>query len=91
MGAIGTVARGEKRAPPEVDVTALPWPERRSDWRCRVCGYGIVVAGRLPECPMCRSDDWAGDERRSDVGAPVCRSDDWAGDDRRGDVGPSTT
>jgi hypothetical protein len=72
-------------------VTALPWPERRSDWRCRVCGYGIVVAGRLPECPMCRSDDWAGDERRGDVGASVCRSDDWAGDERQGDVGPSTT
>ena len=30
----------------------------RSDWWCRVCGYGIVVAGRPPACPMCRSDDW---------------------------------
>jgi rubrerythrin len=25
---------------------------------CRECGYGIVVRGDPPECPMCRSDAW---------------------------------
>jgi hypothetical protein len=36
----------------------VPAEPRRYDLCCRVCGYGIVVAGRPPECPMCRSDDW---------------------------------
>ena len=30
-----------------------------SEWRCRSCGYGLVIHGRLPSCPMCRSFDWA--------------------------------
>jgi len=30
-----------------------------SEWRCRPCGYGLVIHGRLPSCPMCRSFDWA--------------------------------
>jgi hypothetical protein len=31
----------------------------RSEWRCRSCGYGLIVRGTLPSCPMCRSYDWA--------------------------------
>jgi hypothetical protein len=30
----------------------------RVDLRCRDCGYGIVVAGEPPACPLCRSYDW---------------------------------
>jgi len=30
----------------------------RVDLRCRGCGYGIVVAGDPPTCPLCRSHDW---------------------------------
>jgi rubrerythrin len=30
----------------------------RVDLRCRGCGYGIVVAGDPPTCPLCRGRDW---------------------------------
>jgi hypothetical protein len=30
----------------------------RTDLRCANCGYGIVVAGEPPACPLCRSDQW---------------------------------
>jgi len=30
----------------------------RVDLRCRNCGYGIVVAGEPPTCPLCRSEEW---------------------------------
>jgi hypothetical protein len=33
-------------------------PVLRVDLRCRGCGYGIVVAGEPPLCPLCRSKDW---------------------------------
>jgi hypothetical protein len=25
---------------------------------CRDCGYGVVVRGSPPECPMCRGSAW---------------------------------
>ena len=25
---------------------------------CRECGYGIVVRRELPDCPMCRAQQW---------------------------------
>jgi hypothetical protein len=28
------------------------------EYHCASCGYGIAVSGRLPECPMCRGDEW---------------------------------
>lgn len=28
------------------------------EYRCSECGYGVVVLGVLPECPMCRSSTW---------------------------------
>ena len=31
---------------------------KRVDYRCVVCGYGIVVYGRPPGCPMCREARW---------------------------------
>jgi len=30
----------------------------RVDLRCVNCGYGIVVAGEPPTCPLCRSHEW---------------------------------
>jgi rubrerythrin len=30
----------------------------RVEFRCAGCGYGIVVSGPLPLCPMCRTNDW---------------------------------
>jgi hypothetical protein len=27
---------------------------KRAEYRCAACGYGIVVYGRPPGCPMCR-------------------------------------
>jgi hypothetical protein len=31
---------------------------KRADYRCAACGYGIVVYGRPPGCPMCREGRW---------------------------------
>jgi hypothetical protein len=31
---------------------------KRVEYRCAVCGYGIVVYGRPPGCPMCREARW---------------------------------
>jgi hypothetical protein len=51
----------------------------RSDYRCTVCGYGVVTAGPLPACPMCGSSSWAaGPRSRADV---ELRRDDGDGDD----------
>jgi hypothetical protein len=30
----------------------------RTELRCAGCGYGVVVSGSVPLCPMCRSSDW---------------------------------
>ncbi len=39
--------------------TALrPARRRRIGYRCAGCGYGIVVAGAVPACPMCGGRDW---------------------------------
>lgn len=29
-----------------------------AELRCAGCGYGIVVTGEPPACPMCRSSAW---------------------------------
>jgi hypothetical protein len=31
---------------------------KRAEYRCATCGYGIVVYGRPPECPMCSEGRW---------------------------------
>jgi hypothetical protein len=31
---------------------------KRVEYRCVVCGYGIVVYGRPPGCPMCSETRW---------------------------------
>jgi hypothetical protein len=31
---------------------------KRAECRCIVCGYGIVVYGHAPSCPMCRETRW---------------------------------
>jgi hypothetical protein len=28
------------------------------EYRCAGCGYGVVVSGHLPACPMCRGEEW---------------------------------
>ena len=30
----------------------------RAEYRCAACGYGIVVYGRPPGCPMCSEARW---------------------------------
>jgi hypothetical protein len=30
----------------------------RVELQCRGCGYGAVVRGDPPPCPMCRGNDW---------------------------------
>ncbi len=30
----------------------------RVELQCRACGYGAVVRGDPPECPMCHANDW---------------------------------
>ena len=29
-----------------------------TEFRCAACGYGIIVSGALPTCPMCRATSW---------------------------------
>jgi hypothetical protein len=31
---------------------------KRAEYRCAACGYGIVVYGRPPDCPMCSEGRW---------------------------------
>ena len=31
---------------------------KRTEYRCAACGYGIVVYGHAPSCPMCRQARW---------------------------------
>ena len=31
---------------------------KRTEYRCAACGYGIVVYGHAPSCPMCREACW---------------------------------
>jgi hypothetical protein len=31
---------------------------RRAEYRCAACGYGIVVSGQAPICPMCSEPRW---------------------------------
>jgi hypothetical protein len=31
---------------------------KRAEYRCTVCGYGIVVYGHAPSCPMCSEARW---------------------------------
>jgi rubrerythrin len=35
------------------------------DFRCADCGYGAVVHGALPQCPMCAGTVWASRGHRS--------------------------
>ncbi len=30
----------------------------KGEFRCSECGYGVVVSGSLPICPMCRGETW---------------------------------
>jgi len=30
----------------------------RTELRCYACGYGAVVSGLLPACPMCQASVW---------------------------------
>jgi hypothetical protein len=49
---------------------------KRAEYRCAVCGYGIVVYGRPPGCPMCSEARWQHVEWRFsqplDVAVPFC-------------------
>jgi hypothetical protein len=31
---------------------------KRAEYRCATCGYGIVVYGQAPSCPMCSEARW---------------------------------
>jgi hypothetical protein len=50
---------------------------KRAEFRCAACGYGIVVYGRPPDCPMCSEGRWQHVEWRpsshplNDLGLPV--------------------
>jgi hypothetical protein len=39
-------------------VTVSSPPATSSEFRCARCGYGIIVSGALPTCPMCRTTSW---------------------------------
>jgi hypothetical protein len=31
---------------------------KRAEYRCAACGYGIIVYGQPPSCPMCSEPRW---------------------------------
>jgi hypothetical protein len=31
---------------------------KRAEYRCAACGYGIIVYGQPPRCPMCSEPRW---------------------------------
>jgi hypothetical protein len=43
-----TISRARGSADPRV---------ARTEFRC-ACGYGIVLSGALPACPMCKAELW---------------------------------
>jgi hypothetical protein len=45
--------------------------EVQGEYRCAECGYGVVVVGALPACPMCRGSVWEPTAR--DPFAPAAR------------------
>jgi hypothetical protein len=56
------VALGRESLDSEVEggmVAAGPGRKgKRAQYRCTVCGYGIVVYGQSPSCPMCAETRW---------------------------------
>jgi rubrerythrin len=30
----------------------------KGEFHCSDCGYGVIVAKELPQCPMCGSETW---------------------------------
>ncbi|MGH3113703.1 MAG: hypothetical protein ACRDOP_09585 [Gaiellaceae bacterium] len=56
------VALGREAEDSEVErgmVAARPGRKgKRAQYRCIVCGYGIVVYEQSPSCPMCREAHW---------------------------------
>jgi rubrerythrin len=34
------------------------------EYRCSVCGYGVIVQAVLPRCPMCGGTSWERAARR---------------------------
>lgn len=40
---------------------------RRTEQRCAECGYGVVIAGSPPRCPLCGSTTWTTSEPRNDA------------------------
>jgi rubrerythrin len=40
----------------------------QGEYRCAGCGYGVVVVGTLPACPMCRGTAW-----EASAGSPFVR------------------
>ena len=58
----------------------------RTQYRCTVCGYGIVVYGQPPSCPMCSEARWEHVEWRpfSQLARQRARARGRAGRDRGG-------
>lgn len=59
---------------------------KRAEYRCAGCGYGIVVYGPAPSCPMCREARWQHVEWR-----PFSRLLDFPSTDLARSVGPSVS
>ena len=54
------IERGQVPAEDEGDYVAFlrTGDVAKGSFRCSECGYGVVVAGGLPLCPMCGSTAW---------------------------------
>jgi len=54
-------SRGHPRSAPLANGKSVTVSSPRaisSEFRCGACGYGIIVSGALPTCPMCRATSW---------------------------------
>ena len=52
----------EEHATDQVDSDYVPFlatgERAKGSFRCSDCGYGVVVTGALPPCPMCGRAVW---------------------------------
>jgi cold shock CspA family protein/DNA-directed RNA polymerase subunit RPC12/RpoP len=54
----GMAMNGVASTPEREAVIAAESPRETAELRCGECGYGIVVSGEPPVCPMCRASAW---------------------------------
>jgi len=63
--AAGAFAPDDRHMGRDGDLREPSVPAPRAEQRCDGCGYGIVLAGSPPRCPLCGSSHWTTTARPS--------------------------